>query len=194
VIDLTQYVRHTHDSQVDREFVEDNFNLYGLRALVPHYNEVHTHTYKYPRVYAQAHTHTHAHTLPLWSLRACPALQHGAQTHTHTHSCTCTHTSCMVFVCLSPNYNEVHTHKYTQICKRVSTHTIYTSSRQCIHIHEYITWVCVFVYVCVYLCVCVRVCVCVCVCVCMCLCVCVRVIVSVCATSSKRPSWKLTYA
>ena len=25
--------------QVDREFVEDNFNLYGLRALVPHYNE-----------------------------------------------------------------------------------------------------------------------------------------------------------
>ena len=26
-------------AQVDREFVEDNFNLYGLRALVPHYNE-----------------------------------------------------------------------------------------------------------------------------------------------------------
>jgi casein kinase II subunit beta len=25
--------------QVDREFIEDNFNLYGLRALVPHYNE-----------------------------------------------------------------------------------------------------------------------------------------------------------
>ncbi len=37
---------HTfHDSnahifpQVDREFIEDNFNLYGLRAMVPHYNE-----------------------------------------------------------------------------------------------------------------------------------------------------------
>jgi hypothetical protein len=27
------------NQQVDREFVEDNFNLYGLRALVPHYNE-----------------------------------------------------------------------------------------------------------------------------------------------------------
>ena len=25
--------------QVDREFIEDSFNLYGLRALVPHYNE-----------------------------------------------------------------------------------------------------------------------------------------------------------
>ncbi len=25
--------------QVDREYIEDNFNLYGLRALVPHYNE-----------------------------------------------------------------------------------------------------------------------------------------------------------
>lgn len=25
--------------QVDREFIDDNFNLYGLRALVPHYNE-----------------------------------------------------------------------------------------------------------------------------------------------------------
>jgi casein kinase II subunit beta len=24
---------------VDREFIEDNFNLYGLRAMVPHYNE-----------------------------------------------------------------------------------------------------------------------------------------------------------
>jgi hypothetical protein len=24
---------------VDREFIEDSFNLYGLRALVPHYNE-----------------------------------------------------------------------------------------------------------------------------------------------------------
>ena len=28
-----------HIVQVDREFIEDNFNLYGLRALVPHYNE-----------------------------------------------------------------------------------------------------------------------------------------------------------
>jgi casein kinase II subunit beta len=26
-------------TQVDREYIEDNFNLYGLRALVPHYNE-----------------------------------------------------------------------------------------------------------------------------------------------------------
>ncbi len=25
--------------QVDREYIEDNFNLYGLRALVPHYTE-----------------------------------------------------------------------------------------------------------------------------------------------------------
>ena len=25
--------------QVDREFIEDNFNLYGLKALVPHFNE-----------------------------------------------------------------------------------------------------------------------------------------------------------
>ncbi len=24
---------------MDREFIEDSFNLYGLRALVPHYNE-----------------------------------------------------------------------------------------------------------------------------------------------------------
>ena len=26
-------------NKVDREFIEDSFNLYGLRALVPHYNE-----------------------------------------------------------------------------------------------------------------------------------------------------------
>mmetsp|Transcript_27146 Transcript_27146/g.64757 ORF Transcript_27146/g.64757 Transcript_27146/m.64757 type:complete len:209 (-) Transcript_27146:83-709(-) len=30
---------HEFLCEVDREFVEDNFNLYGLRQLVPHYNE-----------------------------------------------------------------------------------------------------------------------------------------------------------
>ena len=29
----------TWDLQVDREFIEDNFNLYGLRGMVHHYNE-----------------------------------------------------------------------------------------------------------------------------------------------------------
>jgi hypothetical protein len=40
--DLGEALCSFHDLfrlQVDREFVEDSFNLYGLRALVPHYNE-----------------------------------------------------------------------------------------------------------------------------------------------------------